>query len=134
VTATLPGADVTDRNWRLTSAMDETGMSSKGLALRVEQMSARAGRPVRCGHTDIRRWRDGMIPRDPYKADLVAQVVSAKLGRHVTAEQLGLLPSAGLTTAPKRATGCPQGWRVARTRGHLALLVSAGPGGLGEVA
>jgi len=67
------------RNWRLASAMDETGMSNKGLAKRVELLSAREGRPVRCDHVDIRRWCDGTMPRDLYKAGLVAQIVSDKL-------------------------------------------------------
>lgn len=107
-------------NWRLTSAMDESGMSNKGLAKRVEVLSAQEGRPVRCSHTDIRRWCDGMVPRERYKADLVARIVSAKLGRRVSAEQLGL--STAPAAAPVVADRMPLGWRVIRTRGHLALL------------
>lgn len=121
-------------NWRLADAMREAGMSRKGLARRVELLSVAEGMPLRCGHTDIARWLEGMRPRDPAKAAYVARILADKLGHPITPAELALLtgsddpddvPVPARTARAVVGTGAlpvPQGWRCARTRRHLALL------------
>ena len=81
-------------NRRLAATMDLAGVTNKGLAKRIEELSVAAGETVRCNHTDIQRWLSGMRPQDP-KPVLIARALSVKLGRHVPLEEIGLGDSAG---------------------------------------
>jgi hypothetical protein len=64
-------------NTRLRAALDEAGMSNKGLARRVVDLAATRGvSGVRCDHTSVLRWLAGEQPRPP-----VPDLVAAVLGR-----------------------------------------------------
>lgn len=75
-------------NSRLAALMSTAGVTNKGLARRICDASKLAGEPVRCDHTDVKRWLDGMAPRDP-KPRFVAQALALVLGRHVSLEEIG---------------------------------------------
>jgi hypothetical protein len=64
-------------------------VSNKALARAVREESVRAGHPVNCDHTAVSRWLDGTRPRER-TARCIASALSAKLGRTVTAADLGL--------------------------------------------
>ncbi len=76
-------------NRRLAAVMQEAGMSNKGLARRIVEATAAWKEPLRADHNDVRKWLDGMVPRDP-KPRVIAQVLSAKLGRPVSLEDIRL--------------------------------------------
>ena len=79
-------------NTRLRAALDEAGMSNKGLARRVVDLAATRGvSGVRCDHTSVLRWLAGEQPRPPVP-DLVAAVLSDALSRPVPAGELGMTP------------------------------------------
>jgi tetratricopeptide (TPR) repeat protein len=69
--------------------MQEAGMSNKGLARRIVDTTAAWTEPLRADHNDVRKWLDGMVPRDP-KPRVIAEVLSAKLGRRLSLDDLGL--------------------------------------------
>ena len=70
--------------------MAEADCTNKGLARRVCDLARAQGlTSVRCDHNDVRKWREGMHPRDP-KPALIAQVLAAKLGRPVTLADIGI--------------------------------------------
>lgn len=75
-------------NLRLAAVMQEAGMSNKGLARRMVEATASWKEPVRADHNDVRKWRDGMVPKEP-KPRVIADVLSAKLGRRVSLADIG---------------------------------------------
>jgi hypothetical protein len=80
------------QNSRFRAALDEAGMSNKGLARRVVDLAAARGvSGVRCDHTSVLRWLSGEQPRPPVP-ELVASVLSDALGRPVRAVELGMTP------------------------------------------
>jgi tetratricopeptide (TPR) repeat protein len=64
-------------------------MSNKGLARRIVEATASWKEPIRADHNDVRKWLDGMVPKDP-KPRIIADVLSAKLGRQVSLDDIGL--------------------------------------------
>jgi hypothetical protein len=94
-----------ERNERLIAAMAEADCTNKGLARRVCDLARAQGlASVRCDHNDVRKWRQGMHPRDP-KPALVAQALAAKLGRPValadiSMESTAIPPDLGLAFDP----------------------------------
>lgn len=110
----MPGGK-REPNRLLAAAMQDAGMSNKGLARRIVEATASWKNPVRADHNDVRKWLDGMVPKPP-KPRVIADVLSAKLGRRVSLEEVGLgqaddsrdddeLVTAGLAyhDAPERA-------------------------------
>ncbi|PXY26731.1 hypothetical protein BAY59_18990 [Prauserella coralliicola] len=75
-------------NRRLAAVMDEAGMSNKGLARRIVDMTASWDEPLRADHNDVRKWLAGMVPKDP-KPRVIAEILSAKLRRRVTLDDIG---------------------------------------------
>ncbi|MFF3285879.1 transcriptional regulator [Streptomyces sp. NPDC003023] len=76
-------------NQQLQHLLTESRFSRKGLARRVSELAASQGLSVRCDHTSVARWLSGSVPRDPTPA-LLAQVFSQRVGRAVTAGDLGM--------------------------------------------
>ena len=79
------------KNPQLKALMEEAGMSNKGLAARIRQLSAQHGDapPARPDHNRVRRWiRDGEVPRERTQR-LAAEVLSARLGRRIRPRDLG---------------------------------------------
>ncbi|MER8160193.1 transcriptional regulator [Streptomyces sp. NPDC094472] len=66
------------------------GFTKKGLAAAVAERARATGHPhIRPDGSRVRRWLDGEQPRQPVP-DLLADIFSARLGRHLTAADLGL--------------------------------------------
>jgi hypothetical protein len=79
-------------NLRLRAALNDAGMSNKGLARRVVDLAAARGvGGVRCDHTSVLRWLAGEQPRPPVP-EFVAAVLGDALGRRVRVGELGMTP------------------------------------------
>ncbi|OIJ91148.1 sporulation protein [Streptomyces colonosanans] len=75
-------------NVQLIAVMDEATVSNKGLAKRMTDEAARRGMDLGTTHIAVKRWRDGAGIR-PQTAAIMADVLSAKLGRRITPGDLG---------------------------------------------
>ncbi|GGM84569.1 hypothetical protein GCM10012275_64100 [Longimycelium tulufanense] len=75
-------------NRLLAAVMDEARLSNKGLARRVCDEASRAGHKIAADHVAVRRWLDGVRPRDR-TARWIAAALSAKLGRVVSLAEIG---------------------------------------------
>ncbi|MGW3355611.1 sporulation protein [Streptomyces bungoensis] len=75
-------------NAQLIAVMDEAKVSNKGLAKRMKDAAARRGISLGTTHVAVQRWRDGAGIK-PETAAIMADVLSAKLDRHVTLGDLG---------------------------------------------
>jgi hypothetical protein len=81
-------AKLREPNRLLAAAMAEAGVSNNGLAKRVRDLGQADDQTVRCDHVDVKRWLDGMVPKEP-KRTYVAKALSAKLGRRISAAEVG---------------------------------------------
>lgn len=75
-------------NAQLVAVMDEAKVSNKGLAKRMKDAAAQRGISLGTTHVSVQRWRDG-AGIQPQTAALMADVLSAKLGRRITPGDLG---------------------------------------------
>jgi tetratricopeptide (TPR) repeat protein len=75
-------------NAQLIAVMDEAKVSNKGLAKRMKDAAAQRGISLGTTHVSVQRWRDG-AGIQPQTAALMADVLSAKLGRRITPGDLG---------------------------------------------
>lgn len=75
-------------NRRLAAALAEAEFSASGFARRICDAAESAGVPVHTSHTQIGRWLEGQQPRGG-APQLIALVLSEKLGRAVTPADLG---------------------------------------------
>ncbi|MCK8433829.1 sporulation protein [Streptomyces sp. D2-8] len=75
-------------NAQLIAVMDEAKVSNKGLAKRMKDAAAQRGISLGTTHVSVQRWRDG-AGIQPQTAALMAEVLSAKLGRRITPGDLG---------------------------------------------
>jgi tetratricopeptide (TPR) repeat protein len=75
-------------NAQLIAVMDEAKVSNKGLAKRMKDAAAQRGISLGTTHVSVQRWRDGSGIQ-PQTAALMADVLSAKLGRRITPGDLG---------------------------------------------
>ncbi|MGW4651361.1 regulator [Kitasatospora sp. NPDC004289] len=94
----LPGdraraADTTSgdrtQNPRLAALIEEAGFSHAGLARRVDQLGLEHGLDLRYDKTSVTRWLRGQQPRGATPA-LIAEVFTRRLGRRLTAQDIGL--------------------------------------------
>ena len=76
-------------NRRLAALIAEAGFSNAGLARRVDQLGLEHGLDLRYDKTSVTRWLRGQQPRGSTPA-LIAEVFSRRLGRRLTAQDLGL--------------------------------------------
>ncbi|MCM2576369.1 regulator [Streptomyces meridianus] len=76
-------------NRRLAALIAEAGFSNAGLARRVDQLGLEHGLDLRYDKTSVTRWLRGQQPRGTTPA-LIAEVFSRRLGRRLTAQDLGL--------------------------------------------
>ena len=77
------------QNQRLATLIDEAGFSHAGLARRVDQLGLEHGLDLRYDKTSVTRWLRGQQPRGATPA-LIAEVFTRRLGRRLTAQDLGL--------------------------------------------
>jgi hypothetical protein len=75
-------------NSALARVVAQANLSNTSLAARVRAEARRRGIAASPDHVAVRRWMDGMRPHDDTIRCIVA-VLSAKLGREVTPEQIG---------------------------------------------
>ncbi|MFC9246483.1 regulator [Streptomyces sp. NPDC057136] len=76
-------------NRRLASLIAEAGFSHAGLARRVDQLGLEHGLDLRYDKTSVTRWLRGQQPRGTTPA-LIAEVFTQRLGRRLSAQDLGL--------------------------------------------
>lgn len=77
-------------NRLLQQLIAEAGFSHKGLARRLNDLGAARGIPgLKYDHSSVLRWIGGQRPRDPVPC-LLAEIFALRLGRPVTAEDLGM--------------------------------------------
>ncbi len=76
-------------NRRLASLIAEAGFSNAGLARRVDQLGVEHGLDLRYDKTSVTRWLRGQQPRGTTPA-LIAEVFTRRLGRRLSAQDLGL--------------------------------------------
>ncbi|CAD5987092.1 protein of unknown function [Streptomyces sp. KY70] len=76
-------------NRRLASLIAEAGFSHAGLARRVDQLGLEHGLDLRYDKTSVTRWLRGQQPRGTTPA-LIAEVFTRRLGRRLSAQDLGL--------------------------------------------
>ncbi|WP_327349916.1 regulator [Streptomyces sp. NBC_01321] len=76
-------------NRRLASLISEAGFSNAGLARRVDQLGLEHGLDLRYDKTSVTRWLRGQQPRGTTPA-LIAEVFTRRLGRRLSAQDLGL--------------------------------------------
>jgi hypothetical protein len=76
-------------NRRLAALIAEAGFSHAGLAKRVDQLGLEHGLDLRYDKTSVTRWLRGQQPRGTTPA-LIAEVFTRRLGRRLSAQDLGL--------------------------------------------
>ncbi|MFD7921818.1 regulator [Streptomyces sp. NPDC059740] len=76
-------------NRRLAELIAEAGFSNAGLARRVDQLGLEHGLDLRYDKTSVTRWLRGQQPRGTTPA-LIAEVFTRRLGRRLSAQDLGL--------------------------------------------
>ncbi|SEO26865.1 hypothetical protein SAMN05216267_1021132 [Actinacidiphila rubida] len=76
-------------NRRLAALITEAGFSHAGLARRVDQLGIEHGLDLRYDKTSVTRWLRGQQPRGTTPA-LIAEVFTQRLGRRLSAQDLGL--------------------------------------------
>jgi tetratricopeptide (TPR) repeat protein len=76
-------------NTLLDAVLDEAGISHAGLATHINQAGRRRGLALRYEHTAVARWLKGQRPRGQVP-DLICEVLSARLRRSVTLDDIGL--------------------------------------------
>ncbi|GHG35406.1 regulator [Streptomyces zaomyceticus] len=76
-------------NRQLAALITEAGFSHAGLARRVDQLGLEHGLDLRYDKTSVTRWLRGQQPRGTTPA-LIAEVFTRRLGRRLSAQDLGL--------------------------------------------
>lgn len=76
-------------NRQLSALIAEAGFSNAGLARRVDQLGLEHGLDLRYDKTSVTRWLRGQQPRGTTPA-LIAEVFTRRLGRRLSAQDLGL--------------------------------------------
>ncbi|MFD7610209.1 regulator [Streptomyces sp. NPDC059828] len=76
-------------NRQLAALIEEAGFSNAGLARRVDQLGLEHGLDLRYDKTSVTRWLRGQQPRGTTPA-LIAEVFTRRLGRRLSAQDLGL--------------------------------------------
>jgi hypothetical protein len=84
-----PARPTTRPNSRLASLIAEAGFSNAGLARRVDQLGQEHGLDLRYDKTSVTRWLRGQQPRGTTPA-LIVEVFTQRLGRRLSAQDLGL--------------------------------------------
>lgn len=94
-------------NEQLRTLIDEARFSNKGLARRVVDLAAARGvNHLRHDHTSVLRWLAGEQPREP-TPELIADILSERLGRRVGTAELGMADS---DTATDIGLDLPMTW------------------------
>ncbi|MET9499642.1 transcriptional regulator [Streptomyces sp. NPDC006552] len=76
-------------NTLLDAILDEAGISHAGLAAHVNHAGRSRGLALRYEHTAVARWLKGQRPRGQVP-DLICEVLTVRLQRHITLDDIGL--------------------------------------------
>jgi hypothetical protein len=87
--STRRATDRRPHNRQLAALIAEAGFSNAGLARRVDQLGVEHGLDLRYDKTSVTRWLRGQQPRGTTPA-LIAEVFTRRLGRRLSAQDLGL--------------------------------------------
>ncbi len=105
-------------NERLAALLSESGLTRKGLARAVRDVSAAHGQPIGPDHTAVTRWLGGQQPRGR-TPEFIATALGRKLGRRLTVADVGMPgqidPHLGLgygDNAEAPALVMPELWRA----------------------
>lgn len=82
-------------NAKLAALMREADYSHKSLARAVSTAATDAGITISCDHTYVARWLKGAVPRGAVP-ELIAATVGKRLGRRVTASDIGMSTARGI--------------------------------------
>ncbi len=85
----LLGPSARAQNPALAALIEESGFSHAGLARRVDQLGLEHGLDLRYDKTSVTRWLRGQQPRGATPA-LIAEVFTRRLGRRLSAQDIGL--------------------------------------------
>lgn len=112
-------------NRRLAALMGEAGMSKKGFARRMRDLSERdGGDSIRPTHTNVDKWLSGETRRPAERTcQVMAKVLSRELGRPVTVAELGYGAS-----APERTDDVTLDCAASLSDALVALATLAGRG------
>ncbi|MDJ0341200.1 regulator [Streptomyces sp. H10-C2] len=91
-------------NRQLATLIAEAGFSNAGLARRVDQLGIEHGLDLRYDKTSVTRWLRGQQPRGTTPA-LIVEVFTRRLGRRLSAEDLGLEACAPVYAGLEFASG-----------------------------
>ncbi|MCZ7413955.1 MULTISPECIES: regulator [unclassified Streptomyces] len=94
-------------NRQLAALIAEAGFSNAGLARRVDQLGLEHGLDLRYDKTSVTRWLRGQQPRGTTPA-LIAEVFTRRLGRRLSAQDLGLDPCAPVYAGLEFAATCTE--------------------------
>lgn len=86
-------------NTLLDAALDEAGMSRKGLAARVNTAGRARGRTMRYDHSSVIRWLKGQRPRG-IVPELICEVLGERIARPVTLDDIGMGAGQSATVTP----------------------------------
>jgi hypothetical protein len=95
------------RNTRLAELIAEAGFSHAGLARRVDRLGQEHGLDLRYDKTSVTRWLRGQQPRGTTPA-LIAEVFTQRLGRRLSAQDLGLDACAPVYAGLEYAAGAAE--------------------------
>src|SRR4051812_1155037 len=94
-------------NRQLAALIAEAGFSNAGLARRVDQLGQEHGLDLRYDKTSVTRWLRGQQPRGTTPA-LIAEVFTQRLGRRLSAQDLGLDACAPVYAGLEYAAGAAE--------------------------
>ncbi|MFF2025708.1 transcriptional regulator [Streptomyces sp. NPDC058171] len=86
-------------NTLLDALLAEAGMSRAGLAVRINQAGMTRGQRMRYDHSSVIRWLRGQRPRG-IVPEVICEVLSARLGRSVTFDDIGMGTSTTSVSTP----------------------------------
>ncbi|MGH3275538.1 MAG: hypothetical protein ACRDNZ_14600, partial [Streptosporangiaceae bacterium] len=92
-------------NALLADVMRRAGFSNSSLGAHVRRVAVEHGADLRCTHVDVRRWLDGVVPRQA-TAGFIAAALSRKGGFPVSPRDIGMSGLAG-DAVPDRAVDYP---------------------------
>ncbi|GAB2575783.1 hypothetical protein GCM10027168_05940 [Streptomyces capparidis] len=79
-------------NTLLIAAMNQAGLSNKGLAQRIRRLGAQRGLDLKCTHTTVKRWRSGS-PTRAVPPEIIAEVLTMASGQVLSPADIGMASS-----------------------------------------
>jgi hypothetical protein len=93
-------------NTLLAEVMRGAGFSNSNLAAHVRRVAQQHGADLKCTHVDVRRWLDGVVPRQA-TAGFIATALSRKAGFRVSLTDIGMVGLGSATAVLDSALDYP---------------------------